>query len=410
MLKLKLFLVLIISVCLLYTESYSANPNELKEVYKDIYFVAKPVDPDLDYDITPVGSVQVLNSMKKAVDIIFQQSPYNARAIKHLQSKGRIVLIYDPKHPKQNFTKLTIASFLPEYYNSNGPMKDFVVVLGRYGGKWTSKDLAAVIAHELTGHGVQHLQGRLKKVRTIDLECEAYLYQEKVYQDLKYEKTSIEMVKFRNKLENYWCADFKLWVGRHRPLDLSNWESLNPDIPNLLKTFKVYSNALQNSGIAKRAVRIAEIEQNRRSKINLRSLIESVNPSDHYKLAIKYGSGIGVTRDPIAALKWLKKASEAGHTQAQKRLADLFLKGTKNIPKNTENAAKLYKLAASKNLASAQKMLGILYLNGEGVLKNKNKGKEWLSKAALNGNNDAKNILKKIESVRRNPLTKSRAE
>ena len=262
---------LLVFACVNNSALYGAKRNELREIYKDIYFIARPFDSRLDLDITPVAPAQVLSSMKKAIDILFRQSAYNARAIRHLQSKGHIVLIYDPKHPKQAFTKLTIASFLPDYYKKDGPIKNFVVVLGRYGGKWAPRELAAVIAHELTGHGIQHLQGRLNKIRTIDLECEAYLYQEKAYQDLKYDKTLIEMVKFRNKLENYWCADFKLWISEHQPQQLLHWEGLSPNVPKLLKTFKVYTSALEKSGIAPKAIRVAKVEQYQRDKNKLRS-------------------------------------------------------------------------------------------------------------------------------------------
>ena len=75
-------------------------------------------------------------------------------------------------------------------------------MVGRYGAKWPARELAAVLAHELVGHGMQQYRGRMEHVRTIDLECEAYLYEEQAYQDLGLDKRSSEMIKFRQALED----------------------------------------------------------------------------------------------------------------------------------------------------------------------------------------------------------------
>ena len=91
-------------------------------------------------------------------------------------------------------------------------------------------------------------------------------------------------------------------------------------------------------------------------------------------------------------------------------MADLFFKGTEYLSQDMENAVKLYKVAASKNLASAQKMLGILYANGQGVPKNIDKAKDWLSKAALNGDQSAQQTLKKIKMLVNNPPKQSNSK
>jgi len=82
--------------------------------------------------------------------------------------------------------------------------------VGRHGVKWPTNELAAVLANELVGHGMQHQ--RMGKMRPIDLECKAYLYEELANQDLGLNKRSSEMVRFRKGLETHWCADFKRYM------------------------------------------------------------------------------------------------------------------------------------------------------------------------------------------------------
>ena len=49
--------------------------------------------------------------------------------------------------------------------------------------------------------------------------------------------------------------------------------------------------------------------------------------------------------------------------------------------------------AAKDNLPKAQYLLGTMYYEGKGTIKNERLAKEWLEKAAANGNNDAKAFL-----------------
>ena len=64
----------------------------------------------------------------------------------------------------------------------------------------------------------------------IDLECEAYLYEEQAYQDLGLDKRSGEMIKFRQALEDYWCKSFRADIARWDKSKMALWERLNPDV------------------------------------------------------------------------------------------------------------------------------------------------------------------------------------
>ena len=392
-------LCLIIFLVSIKSTTHASINNEYRELYRGIYFIGKPVNKKIVFDITPAHPLQVLDSMKKAIDILLTKSSYNAKAIQQLKKKGKIVIVYDANHPKHNLTELTIASFLPDYYQESGPIKNFVVIIGRYGGKWSARDLAPVMAHELAGHGIQRLQKRLKKVRNIDLECQAYLYQEKAYQDLGYDKNHQEMVNFRQKLEKHWCSDFKLWIAEKASDKLSLWHTKNPNVPKLLKLFNKYSISLENLKVTRKAVQAAEANQSMLNTGKLQRLINSKESADHYELGLKYLTGVGVPINIPNAIKWLEKAAKGGNPRAQKTLADVLFKGIKGQKKDLQSAIKLYKEAASKNLASAQTALGVIFLNGHGVPRDVQKGRAFLIQAKKNGSKIAKTKLNQLKRI-----------
>ncbi|MEC7203215.1 MAG: hypothetical protein VXW49_06045, partial [Pseudomonadota bacterium] len=219
--------------------------------------------PDAKFDIELLPARPAIDRIKKAIDLLYRRSLFSAQAIKTLQGAGEVYVIYDPHFPKSRFSSLTIAAFFPDYYQHDGSSKKFVTVVGRYGAKWPARELAAVLAHELVGHGMQQYRGRMEHVRMIDLECEAYLYEEQAYQDLGLDKRSGEMIKFRQALEDYWCKSFRADIARWDKSKMALWERLNPDVPGILKLYLGYIDRLRKSGEAKRAI---ELENRRREK------------------------------------------------------------------------------------------------------------------------------------------------
>jgi TPR repeat protein len=61
---------------------------------------------------------------------------------------------------------------------------------------------------------------------------------------------------------------------------------------------------------------------------------------------------------------------------------------------------------AEKGSDPAQYALGMRYLNGDGVEKDLEKAKKWLSEAAKNGNADARKKLPEIEAMKADPPSK----
>lgn len=360
-----------------------------------IRIVGRDLPPGISYDIDVVSAKQGADAVQSALDYLLEHSPYNRQAIEKLKGAGRVIVIYDPQFPKRELNKVTIAAYLPDYYDPGGASQDFVVVVGRFGAKWSPRELAPVMAHELTGHGMQDLRGRIEHVRVVDLECEAYLYQEKAYQDLGFDKSTQEMITFRQQLERYWCADFRTWLGKNRPETLKFWERLNPDVPSILDSYLAYIDALRTSGVSTRAVEANRKVIEAATAERLNKLAESASAKDHMELAMIHWRGIGVPVDREKAVEWFRKAAEAGLPDAAFQLSRAYWTG-EGIGKDEAQAARWAKAAAEKGHAAAAYTYGAMLINGNGVPRDRDAGVEWMRKAAASGVKAAENALVKL--------------
>lgn len=222
-----------------------ANNVPIVETVDGIRFVALPKNPKKTYDTKLLSQKEGLSGLKAALKRLTVKSPFSARKLKVLKDSGTVTLVYLPGDaPKSAATGENVAVFLPKYLPSPLPRgRSFQVIVGRHGVKWPTNELAAVLAHELVGHGIQHQRKRMGKMRPIDLECEAYLYEELANQNLGLDKHSGEMVRFRKGLETHWCADFKRYMRAKRKREVKLWDTLNPNVPKLLAIFEDYLRA-----------------------------------------------------------------------------------------------------------------------------------------------------------------------
>ncbi|MGJ3260712.1 MAG: tetratricopeptide repeat protein [Rhodospirillales bacterium] len=364
-------------------------------MHKGVQIAGKPAPDGKYFDIDIVEPAAGAETVKKALDILYEGSAYNAKAIEKLKAAGNVVIVYDPAFPKRELTKVTIAAFLPDFYQAEGRTKDFLTVVGRFGGKWSPRELAPVLAHELTGHGMQHLRGRLENVREVDLECEAYLYQEKAYQDLGFDKGVREMVQFRKTLEGHWCADFKAWQRKNSRAALKSWDKLHPDVPAILDDYLVYIDALRKSGVAGSAVAKAKQQQARMARQRLAKLSESSDPKDQFQLGLIYARGIGVDANPAAARTWFEKAAEAGHGPAQYELSRIYWRGD-GVATDKAIAAQWAKASAENGVPEAAYIYGAMLINGDGIARDRAEGTAWMVKAADAGIDRAADVLKQL--------------
>jgi Sel1 repeat-containing protein/PDZ domain-containing protein/putative peptidoglycan binding protein len=153
----------------------------------------------------------------------------------------------------------------------------------------------------------------------------------------------------------------------------------------------------------------------------LRRLGEGGNAYIMYRLGRMYGSGIGVARDEIEAVRWLRKSANAGNVAAMTqlavalleghgtgkdpqeavrllksaadlgnvdaiyRLAGLLARGTV-VQKDALEAVRLFTRAAEAGYSPAMVDLGLMFNNGQGVEADVTKAAMWYKRAADLGN------------------------
>jgi TPR repeat protein len=114
-----------------------------------------------------------------------------------------------------------------------------------------------------------------------------------------------------------------------------------------------------------------------------------------FALFLGYRNGTGVGMDRKEARKWLDKAAEAGHAQAQTELGYCYEHPGSSDDSNEPlrislfDAATWYRRAADQKFAPAQRFLGNCYLNGRGVEQDEERGLELIRAAADQGDKRA---------------------
>lgn len=86
-------------------------------------------------------------------------------------------------------------------------------------------------------------------------------------------------------------------------------------------------------------------------------------------------------------LEWYKQEAEAGNTEVQILLANMYSRGY-NVRKDSCKAFEWYSKAAQAGSIEAQKVLGDCYANGDGVEQDMQKAIEWYTKVAESGDKD----------------------
>lgn len=89
------------------------------------------------------------------------------------------------------------------------------------------------------------------------------------------------------------------------------------------------------------------------------------------------------------AIEVCLKVAEAGSLKAQETLIALY------VDINLKEAVKWARKAAGNGSVGAQRALGVFYLDGLGVEKDRQQAKKWLTKACNNNNQGACDLLKK---------------
>lgn len=350
----------------------------------ELYTSAPKHGVKYDEDVTPPGAA--LKKIKAAIDLIYLKSSFSSGKIDFLKKQGRVVMVYDPHlpDPDQASGGMLLAIFLPSYLRDgdtkgSGSKKDFLVVVSRVGILWELKFLASVIVHELVGHGVQHQRGRIDTMRELDIECEAWLYQERSLQDFSIDKFSKQMGQFRTQLEDRECSEFRQHQARKYPSAYKLWDETNPDVPRLLTNFDKYLGDIRNT-TTKSALKFRGSEKDG----NLAKKFAGNNAEAIFNVAKLYTHGVGIEQSGAKALRWYRRAAELGHAKAQHRTAIGYFKG-RGVAKDIPAAIRWYEKAANNGIVNARAKLGNIYTFGEGVPQNYKKAIKWLALASADG-------------------------
>ncbi|PCI38761.1 MAG: hypothetical protein COB46_10600 [Rhodospirillaceae bacterium] len=316
-----------------------------------------------------------------ALDLLAQQSPDSLNTIKRLKKAGPVIIIYDPSYPPkgQNLTSIQQALFLPtfvEKFDQDKTGKKFTVIVGHNGIKQSLQTLAAVLVHELMGHGTQHLEDRILAMRTLDVECEAWLLEEQVYQDLSVDKLSRDMVLFRQNLEQIHCSDFIHYMRNRVPDQVSLWDEKDPDVTKLLNIFKGFLKAQHAKGIISTALAAAQKQR----ATAIQKVARKGHPNDLFNIGKMYMAGIGEQVNPVEAAVWYEKSAVKKHSGAELALAQMYENG-QGVKRNLKRAVDLYVRAAKQGEAEAFYALGVMFELGRGVKKDLKKSQALYARA-----------------------------
>lgn len=115
-----------------------------------------------------------------------------------------------------------------------------------------------------------------------------------------------------------------------------------------------------------------------------------------YDRALAYLCGSrGVPRNPKEAARLLEQSAAQGHVPSLGLLGWMAMSGM-GVPRNDSRAARLLKPAAERGDTAAQNNLGVLYALGSGVPHDHAQAERWFRAAANQGAEDAARNLDEL--------------
>lgn len=126
-----------------------------------------------------------------------------------------------------------------------------------------------------------------------------------------------------------------------------------------------------------------------------------------YNIGHLYEHGNGIKQDYVTAIKWYRSACNNDDQQAMMKLNQLKTKIESRINRDEDGfaayqigdyrrAAETWFLEAENKNIKAQYNIGLLYLSGEGVVRDEWEGLQWITAAADNGLMEAQVTLAEL--------------
>jgi TPR repeat protein len=114
----------------------------------------------------------------------------------------------------------------------------------------------------------------------------------------------------------------------------------------------------------------------------------------------RFGTKGGVPKDAVEAVKWIRKSAEQEYAEAQFRLGRCYFR-SEGVEQDAATATDWYRKAAEQDYRTAQYELGKCYVEGTGVPQDDAEAAKWLQKVADNTSDSmrrrAKELLAEIE-------------
>jgi TPR repeat protein len=196
-------------------------------------------------------------------------------------------------------------------------------------------------------------------------------------------------------------ADAQLWVGRH-------YEAGDAGFPKNEREAVHYYKLAVEQGHAWAQAMLGAVYQEGRGGLAANGAeaarlyklaADQGNAAAQMGLGIMYRNGTGgLPRDDREAARLLRLAADRGSDLAQYNLGVMYYEGDGGLPQDDREAARLFKLAADQGNANAQHNLGVMYGDGRGVDQNDGMAVYWYSKAAEQGDSEAKAALAEYQA------------
>lgn len=113
----------------------------------------------------------------------------------------------------------------------------------------------------------------------------------------------------------------------------------------------------------------------------LAPLASSGDKESLFRVAMMQNNGLGMVANQPLAVENLKRAAKLGHNLAHHLLGVAYLEG-EGVEKNIDSAISWFEKAATFNLVGSMLVLSTLYADGTQVKKDDKKAKYWADKAA----------------------------
>jgi TPR repeat protein len=115
------------------------------------------------------------------------------------------------------------------------------------------------------------------------------------------------------------------------------------------------------------------------------------------RLGEAYRNGQGVAVDIPQALAWFRRAADGGETYSAAEIGFAYWNGTAPYPADPGEAVKWLEFAAkSAHETDAQRVLGMAYRDGRGVVRDPAQARYWFSQAVKNGDAQAPAMLQSM--------------